>query len=97
MPESEQYDLIINATSAGLRGKTPPYPDAAVGKNSVCYDLSYALKPTAFNEWARARGAAMTVMGWGMLVEQAAESFRIWRGVRPDTAPILAELPVNAS
>ncbi len=97
VPDSEHYDLIINATSAGIRGQAPPYPDAAVSAETVCYDLSYALKPTAFNKWARDRGAAMTVMGWGMLVEQAAESFRIWRGVRPDTAPILAELPVNAS
>ncbi len=96
VPESDQYDLIINATSAGLSGDTPPYPDSAVSKDTVCYDLSYGLKPTSFMSWAREHGAAMSVMGWGMLVEQAAESFRIWRGVRPDTAPILSELPVNA-
>lgn len=97
VPESEHYDLVINATSAGLRGQIPPYPDAAVSDDTVCYDLSYGLKPTVFNAWARDRGAARAIMGWGMLVEQAAESFRIWRGVRPDTAPILAELPVSAS
>jgi shikimate dehydrogenase len=96
VPEPGGYDLVINATSAGLRGETPPYPSAAVSRDTICYDLSYGLKPTAFMLWAREQGAAMSTMGWGMLVEQAAESFRIWRGVRPDTAPILKELPVNA-
>jgi shikimate dehydrogenase len=96
VPASDHYDLIVNATSAGLSGEMPPYPASAVSKDTICYDLSYGLKPTTFMTWAKEQGAAMSVMGWGMLVEQAAESFRIWRGVRPDTAPILNELPVNA-
>ena len=96
VPVTDHYDLIINATSAGVHGEEPPYPAAAVSEETVCYDLSYGLKPTPFSLWAREHGAAMAVMGWGMLVEQAAESFRIWRGVSPDTAEVLAKLKVTA-
>tara|TARA_R110002096_G_scaffold57426_2_gene145599 strand:+ start:9644 stop:10498 length:855 start_codon:yes stop_codon:yes gene_type:complete len=96
VPVSTEYDLIINATSAGVRGESPPYPSAAVSNETFCYDLSYGLKPTPFSIWARESGAAQSVMGWGMLVEQAAESFNIWRGVRPDTAPVLKQMVVAA-
>lgn len=96
VPVSEPYDLIINATSAGVRGETPPYPGAAISERTFCYDLSYGLSPTPFSVWAREHGAAKSVMGWGMLVEQAAESFHIWRGVRPDTAPVLRQMQINA-
>ena len=96
VPVSEPYDLVINATSAGLKGDAPPYPEAAVSPNTFCYDLSYGLSPTPFSTWAREQGAAKSVMGWGMLVEQAAESFRIWRGVRPDTAPVLKQMQITA-
>ena len=91
------YDLIINATSAGLKGEIPPYPEEAVHPATYCYDLSYGLTPTPFSKWAAQHGAAKSVMGWGMLVEQAAESFEIWRGVRPDTAPVLKQLSVTIS
>ena len=96
VPVSEPYNLIINATSAGLRGEAPPYPQAAVSDRTFCYDLSYGLNPTPFSIWARKRGASHSVMGWGMLVEQAAESFLIWRGVRPDTAPVLKQMHISA-
>jgi shikimate dehydrogenase len=96
VPVSDPYDLIINATSAGLHGDTPPYPEAAISASTVCYDLSYGLNPTPFSVWARDHGAATSVMGWGMLVEQAAESFYIWRGVRPNTAPVLKQMTVSA-
>ena len=96
VPVSEPYDLVINATSAGLSGETPPYPAAAVSERTFCYDLSYGLSPTPFSTWARDQGAAASVTGWGMLVEQAAESFEIWRGIRPDTAPVLRQMQVNA-
>jgi shikimate dehydrogenase len=96
VPVSERYDLIINATSAGVKGESPPYPTAAISESTFCYDLSYGLKPTPFSVWARESGAAHSVMGWGMLVEQAAESFKIWRGVRPDTSPILKQLSITA-
>jgi shikimate dehydrogenase len=96
VPVTEPYDLIINATSAGVKGETPPYPAAAVSPETFCYDLSYGLNPTPFSVWARERGAEKSVMGWGMLVEQAAESFFIWRGVRPDTAPVLRQMKITA-
>lgn len=96
VPSDLPYDLVINATSAGLKGETPPYPEAAVGERTLCYDLSYGAKPTPFMLWARAQDAGAAVMGWGMLVEQAAESFHLWRGVRPDTAPVLKQISVSA-
>ena len=96
VPIDRAYDLIINATSAGLKGQAPPYPAAAVHKDAFCYDLSYGLTPTPFSVWAREQGAENSVMGWGMLVEQAAESFNIWRGVLPDTAPVLKQIVINA-
>jgi shikimate dehydrogenase len=74
----------------------PPYPATAISEASFCYDLSYGLQPTPFSVWAREVGAAQSVMGWGMLVEQAAESFNIWRGVRPDTAPVLKQMKITA-
>lgn len=90
------WDLIVNATSAGLKGETPPYPDTALSDDTFCYDLSYGLKQTPFCEWAREQGATRVASGWGMLVEQAAESFHIWRGVRPDTRPVLKQIAVSA-
>ena len=91
------YDLVINATSAGLKGETPPYPESAITPATFCYDLSYGLTPTPFSRWAASHGARRSVMGWGMLVEQAAESFHLWRGVRPDTAPVLNQIAVSAA
>lgn len=96
VPVTHTYDLVINATSAGLQGAAPPYPAAAITENTFCYDLSYGLNPTPFSVWAREQGAAKSVMGWGMLVEQAAESFKLWRGIRPDTAPVLKQMHINA-
>lgn len=96
VPVSEPYDLVINATSAGLHGEMPPYPKAAISKNTFCYDLSYGITPTPFSIWARDAGASQSVMGWGMLVEQAAESFHLWRGIRPDTAPVLKQMSITA-
>ena len=96
VPVSKPYDLIINATSAGLTGETPPYPEKAISENTFCYDLSYGFEPTPFSVWARESGAAQSVMGWGMLVEQAAESFNIWRGIRPETEPVLKQMKITA-
>jgi shikimate dehydrogenase len=88
----QPFDLIINATSASLSGEMPAVPPGAVGRATVCYDLAYGRAATAFVDWARARGCAQALQGWGMLVEQAAEAFRLWRGVRPATATVLAAL-----
>ncbi len=86
------YGLIVNATSASLRGELPSVPEGALGPQSLCYDCAYGERDTVFVSWARKHGAARAVMGLGMLVEQAAESFLLWRGVRPDTGPVLAAL-----
>jgi shikimate dehydrogenase len=87
---SAPYDLIINATSASLRGEVPSISARVVGAHTLCYDCAYGERDTVFVDWARRAGAGRATMGWGMLVEQAAESFLLWRGVRPDTAPVLA-------
>ena len=89
---SRQFDLIINATSASLQGRVPAVPDTVLTPGGRCYDMMYSDRPTAFMEWGNARGASKSVDGLGMLVEQAAESFFRWRGVRPDTAGVIAAL-----
>jgi len=90
--EPEPFDLIINATAASLSGEIPPLPEAALGPQTVCYDLAYGRTALAFVRWAQQRGCARAVQGLGMLVEQAAESFRLWRGLRPPTGEVLAAL-----
>jgi len=88
--EGKTFDLIINATSAGLEDKAPALPSGVMGKAAFAYDMVYG-RDTPFLASARAAGAR-TSDGLGMLVEQAAESFFIWRGVKPDTGPVLARL-----
>ena len=89
----DKYDLIINATAAGLTYQVPPVPESVLAGHSICYDMMYKLdEPTAFARWARSHGVAEAIDGLGMLVEQAAESFFIWRGVAVNTAAVIAEL-----
>jgi shikimate dehydrogenase len=89
---ADSFDLVVNATPWEGGGDAPRWPDVIVGRRTFAYDMVYADEPTAFVRWARARGAAAARDGLGMLVEQAAESFLLWRGVRPETAPVLASL-----
>ena len=86
------FDLVINGTSASLQGDLPPVPASILGGNTVVYDMMYSLQTTTFNQWAQDNGATRVFDGLGMLVEQAAESFYVWRGVRPETAPVIDEL-----
>jgi len=95
--ENQRFDLIVNATSASLRGDVPAIPAGVVDSLTTCYDMAYGTGDTAFVTWAKGRGAGRAEQGWGMLVEQAAEAFFLWRGVRPDTAPVLAALRTRAS
>jgi shikimate dehydrogenase len=88
---SDAYDLVINATSAGLSGDLPPVPAAVFGTMTFAYDMIYAAQATTFMQLAKSHGA-QTRDGLGMLVEQAAESFYLWRGVRPDTEPVYKSL-----
>ena len=90
------YDLIINATSASLHGEMPDMPVGLVGEETICYDMAYGRGHTPFTLWAKSLHAARTTKGWGMLVEQAAESFLLWRGIRPDTQPVLQALAQHA-
>jgi shikimate dehydrogenase len=94
--ENQRFDLIVNATSASLRGDVPLIPIGVVDSMTTCYDMAYGVGDTAFMTWAKRLGASRTEQGWGMLVEQAAEAFELWRGVRPDTAPVLAALKRRA-
>lgn len=86
------FDLVINATSASLSNELPPLPENLLAENGVCYDLAYGNTPTAFVHWGQAQGASKSLDGLGMLVEQAAEAFLLWRGVRPDTKAVIALL-----
>jgi shikimate dehydrogenase len=86
------YDLILNATSASLQGELPVLPNGLVGEHTVCYDMAYGRGHTPFTLWAKAQHAGRALKGWGMLVEQAAESFFLWRGIRPDTKSVLQAL-----
>lgn len=89
----EAVDLLINATAASLQGEEmPPVPVQVIGPRTLCYDMAYGKGDTSFTRWAAGHGASLAQKGWGMLVEQAAESFSLWRGVRPDTKPVLEAL-----
>ena len=84
-----RFDLIVNATAAGLTAELPAIPDDCLADGGWTYDMMYGAAPTAFVKWGQAHAAGMALDGLGMLVEQAAESFRLWRGVAPDTAPVI--------
>lgn len=87
-----QFDIVINGTSASLQGELPPVPET-IFKNDACsYDMMYSAQATPFMRWSSAHGARRVFDGLGMLVEQAAESFYIWRDVRPETAPVIKQL-----
>jgi shikimate dehydrogenase len=93
----QAYDVVINATSASLAGEVPAIPASVMKSESLCYDMAYSKGDTPFVKWAKNHGCARAVQGWGMLVEQAAESFQLWRGVRPQTRPVLEALRERAS
>jgi shikimate dehydrogenase len=89
--QADAYDVIVNATAGSLDAALPECDDRAFGADTLAYDMMYGAQPTVFMQHATRLGAR-AADGLGMLVEQAAESFYVWRGVRPDGAPVLAEL-----
>ena len=97
IPEHRPFDLVVNATAASLGGEVPLIPIDVVDGRTTCYDMAYGVGDTQFVTWAKRLGARRAEQGWGMLVEQAAEAFELWRGVRPDTAPVLEVLRARAA
>ncbi len=94
LPPAKDFDMIVNGTSASLQDKLPPLPYTRLD-GLFCHDLAYAKTPTRFVAWATAQGATMAIDGMGMLVEQAAESYRIWHGVRPQTSGLIRVLKTS--
>ena len=88
----KKFDVVINATAASLQGELPPLPDTLLNDNASCYDMMYAAEPTPFMQWANDHKAEKVLDGLGMLVEQAAESFYIWRNVKPETKTVIEKL-----
>ncbi len=86
------FDLIFNATSASLSGDLPDLPEQLLAEQGSCYDLAYANTATTFVVWGNQQHALLSLDGVGMLVEQAAEAFYLWRGIRPETQPVIAWL-----
>lgn len=89
LKQQPSFDLVINATSASLHGQLPEVSDRVITDTTHVYDMMYQAQPTVFMHWADTLGAAQCADGLGMLVEQAAESFSLWRGVRPETASVI--------
>ena len=91
-PAGGPYDLVINGTSAGLTGQSLPLADSILAPGACCYDMAYGAAAQVFLDWAANNGATPCCDGLGMLVEQAAESFYLWRGIRPQTRPVIDAL-----
>jgi len=87
-----EYDIIINATAASLSGEVPPINNSVLAESACCYDMMYGPSDTAFIQWAKHHGVVRSMDGLGMLVEQAAEAFFVWRGIRPETHAVIAAL-----
>ncbi len=94
---TQAFDLVINGTSMGLTGGMPELPENLLKSNATVYDMAYGDDATVFQTWGETRGARLSANGLGMLVEQAAESFYLWRGIRPQTGPVLATLASTTS
>ena len=94
---NQQFDLIINGTSAGLQGEVPPIVPGVLRSGGITYDLMYGREPTAFVRWGKRAGARQALDGLGMLVEQASEAFYLWRAKRPDTRAVIRRLRSKVS
>ncbi|MFK8047215.1 MAG: shikimate dehydrogenase [Halioglobus sp.] len=95
--EERQFDLIINGTSAGLSGDMPELSSTILTERSCCYDMVYGAEPTVFMRWAAHHAAWAVADGLGMLVEQAAESFYLWRRARPESGPVISQIRASIS
>ncbi len=86
---AEQYDVVINGTSASLQGDLPPLPEKLLANDACCYDMMYSAEPTVFMLWAKNNNVKHITDGLGMLVGQAAEAFYLWRHIRPEVVPVI--------
>lgn len=89
---AKPFNIIINATSASLAGDVPPISTSLITSDTCCYDMMYAKKDTAFIAWAKQQNAGYTIDGLGMLVEQAAAAFKLWRNIEPETQSVIQQL-----
>jgi shikimate dehydrogenase len=94
--KNHSFNMIINATASSLHNSLPPLPEGLLHAGGWVYDMGYGREPTPFMQWGQIQGAERALDGLGMLVEQAAEAFFIWRGLRPNTAPVIAHLRQTA-
>ena len=90
--ENKSFDIVINGTSASLQGDLPPIPETVFNEHACSYDMMYAAQATVFMLWSKDNGATQVFDGLGMLVEQAAEAFYIWRGIKPETASVIKQI-----
>lgn len=88
----ELFDAVINASSASLNEQLPAISPEIFAEAKLAYDMAYGTGPTVFQQWAKSNGVEVSADGLGMLVEQAAESFSVWHGCRPETAPVIDRL-----
>ena len=89
---NKRFDIVINGTSASLQGDLPAIPETVFDEHACSYDMMYANQATVFMQWSKENGAAHVFDGLGMLVEQAAEAFYIWREVRPETVSVIEKI-----
>lgn len=90
--QNDNFDIVINGTSASLHGELPPLPEKLLAANASCYDMMYGAEPTVFLQWAKNHGATQIADGLGMLIGQAAEAFYLWRQIRPEVVPVITSL-----
>ncbi len=93
----QQFDLVINGTSASLAGDVPPLPDTLLAPDAACYDMMYGASDTVFIQWAKNHGCKHYADGLGMLVGQAAQAFKLWRGVTPTVQPVIQRIRAQLS
>ena len=97
LESNQTFDIIINATSIGVTKQSINFPSFIISEDTICYDLSYSYEPTLFMQWSMENKAKLAIQGWGMLIEQAAASYFLWRNKKPNTSTLLEQLNISAS